>query len=413
MLARDAVVVTLLVAVAACGSDSTASNTEPGPITDPGPVTEIVVANDTRPGRVSVASDGTGFLVAYYDDESLGVRVSADGDLLDDEPIRLTEHPPCLSPDPPDEIDLPFPSVTFANGSYHVLWRADSPNRGSRTMYKAVEDDECPVEVRRPTSSGGCGGFRLTGQVSGAPFGRSLAIASYGRTGCGLGDVVFLDTLGGFSDFPARPWRQPPFVASSAALASTGLLALATWWDRPIGNETERTELRVAIRAALRPLRESTVATTGLSPASSTGLDPPSAAATMAQFLVAWVDDGNDLDIVRASRVTPGADVLDIEGSLVVAQYDGEIQHVVLAGNDDHYLVGWTETDADGRTDLRAVFVDTSGAIVEPGAQTLAEDVVGSIATAGNEQQFLVAFMRRHAEPDEGVSVYARRVAAP
>lgn len=129
----------------------------------------IALANSSDETDVAVASDGSGFIVVW---EGVGgVRISADGQLLDSQPIVISRRPG------------ERPAVSFGKDSYLVVWDA------------RVSDSVCDVYGARVTPDGSV--------LDSSPIVVSVAVHEFGYPAVAFDGTNFLVAWqGGSSEDP-------------------------------------------------------------------------------------------------------------------------------------------------------------------------------------------------------------------
>jgi hypothetical protein len=195
----------------------------------PAPPTTVPASNDQL--NPAVASDGTNFLVVWWDRRNAdstefdiyGARVSASGEVLDPDGIPI-----CTAPD----YQL-YPAVTFDGESYLVVWsdaRDNSPEHPSLEVYGA--------RVSRQGVVLDPGEFKIThGELAYIPTvtfnGAESLVVAYAREHNGQSGSTLLGVrvtpTGGVRDIEELVLRQPEGPEHPVSVASSGGSWLVVW----------------------------------------------------------------------------------------------------------------------------------------------------------------------------------------
>ena len=131
-----------------------------------------------------------------------------------------------------------------------------------------------------------------------------------------------------------------------------------------------------AIRPAHKPPRLVEIQANAFEPGDGSGKGEAAVASTLSQYLVAWLDAPGSPSRLQVARVGMDGEVLD-PGGVVLLDEHANRADLVVAANDEQYLIAWTDDAGDGTRDLLGIVVDTQAAPSDPEPVTFAKDVTG------------------------------------
>ncbi|WP_236605710.1 hypothetical protein [Sandaracinus amylolyticus] len=315
----------------------------------------------------SVASNGTDYLVVWYDSRSASTdiyasRVSADG---------IIQHPGGLAVSTATGNQL-FPSVASNGTDYLVVWEDARGGFGWDIYASRVSAAGAILDTSGVAVSTARDGQEYPSVTSnGTDY---LVVWNDYRNGS-TSDVyasrvsaagAVLDA-GGLAVSTAASSQQYPSVASN------GTEYLVVWEDTRSGSMTNLYGSRVSAAGVVLDAGGRAVST-----AAGHQLWP-SVASTGTDYLVAWQDSrsGSHSDIY-GTRVSASGTVLDISG-LVVSTAANDQQSPSVASNGTEYLVVWRDSRSGSSSDIYATRVSASGTVL---------DISGlAVSTAANNQQ--------------------------
>ncbi|HLL52939.1 MAG TPA: hypothetical protein VK447_05295, partial [Myxococcaceae bacterium] len=299
----------------------------------------------------AVASNGTGFLVAWTDDREgfsvvYAVRLGADGAVLDPSGLRLGGAGRAF-----------MPSVASNRSGYLVAWQEWTRGTGGHWDLYAT----------RVSASG-------TVQDPGG-----LAIS-----------------------IEPRDQRAP-------SVGSDGSNYLIAWTDYRSGNIPDVYATVVGADGRVHHPSGVAISADGVSRE-----EFPSVGSNGDGYLVAWADSREGVPAIHATRVTRAGEVRDPSGLLLSMGPMREEQPVV-ASNGSGYLVAWTDARGleATRSDIYATRVSPAGAVEDSTGLALCAEVgdQGAPRVAVHGSEYLVAWEDQRAGGGRQ-EVYATRVAA-
>jgi hypothetical protein len=264
---------------------------------------ELLVAEDYRPERPCVASDGSEYMVVWEDKrfgsgDIFATRVDGQGKALDPEGIHISTAPG----------EQTEPDIAFDGHNYMVVWEDD---RNQHLIHYSARD----IHAARVTS----GGTAL--DPEGIPVStvwesqRHPAVAG----GDGRNLVVWED------------WRDEAWAIYGARVLSSGKIL------DPDG---------ILVTAAGFNARE------------------PDVALNEDLFLVVWVDNLASYAGVYGSRVDLRGNVLDPDGLAIATEGFASKHSPRVAAVDDNFLVSWTDSRT-GASLVYGATVDCLGRVSE------------------------------------------------
>lgn len=294
------------------------------------------------------AFDGTRYMVVFndwlYDDLGKShwviqaVRVGTDGTALDPTPLHVVEL---------DEHDVAYPTLVHEGNGFRVAW--DS----------------------------GAGLFSRTVTTDGVPA-------------------------------PATTQLNRPFNSQSApAVAFDGHQFLAVWEDT-------RTGVKNIFAARMLPDGTSLDGAGFPLSASPAAQRAPAVTFDGSHFMVAWEDDRSGNTDIQAARVTPQGTVVDTGGFRVAGSTRKELTPVLASNGQGGVLATWVEEDSTARELLGARL---SGNTVEPLSGSISEQAtVGFTSSASRDVtvsygagSYLVAWVDTR---KGGTNIWGARVSA-
>jgi hypothetical protein len=357
--------------------------------------TPVLGPNTAPQQNPSVASNGTGYLVAWYDlrGESAvyATRVALDGTVLDPTGIVLSNT----------TRSLLWPEVASNGSDYLVVW----PQSGGSTDYD--------IHGTRVAADGTVldpGGLAIS-----TATGPQLS-PSVGSDGTGY-LVVWTDGRGGTPDLYGTRVRADGAVLDPAGLAvcvhpggqqypsvgSSGGGYLVAWGDGRNGNLDIYGTRVGSDGTVLDP--------SGLVLARAAGhQEAPSVAAHGAGYLVAWRDlrNGGGSD-VYATRVGTDGTVLDPSG-LALSTAIGDQDGPTAVSNGAGSFVVWRDTRTASRFQIYGTRVGADGTVLDPSGLALSSaqstPVFVSLASSGSSH--LLVWTDDRGQTD----IYAARVTA-
>ncbi len=395
-----------------------------------------------RPQSPRVASDGTGYLVAWSERRPppswyiYGARLTAHGALVDPGSVMLSPST-ALS-------NLYDEGIASAGGQYLVNWATGGV---MVTSQGAITPSSLTGSVVASNGSS----YLL---VDGTPGAMRGQLVSAGGTPAGAGDFL-LSSAADASNFMAASdgssflalWVQGPttgpralygtFVSAQGVASNPGGVVIASdftdradlalsyaspgyllaWTDTRHGGSVPYSTIRAA---RISPQGIVLDAIPRVIAPGAHRQSAPSVAASAAGYLVAWSDarhlDTTDLDI-RGARVSPSGTLLDVDG-LSISDAPGPQLQPSAASTGTGYYVAWEDARAGtagqvfgARVTAQGVVADAAGVRVAPAVSTA---FAPSVASNGTD--YFVAWEDRGVGGDSnirGAHVSASNVVAP
>lgn len=284
-----------------------------------------------RSDRVLAASNGDGFLLAWTTDDGIaGVRIDADGRVLDPEPFTISAGP--------EAVAAHSPSLASDGSDYFAVWNHNNADQDFRpeVVGSRIPATGTPSGPVVPISSGE--GFRPAVAWNGETY--FVAWLQYSidangpprRQGHGVAGVR-LDSSGTVLD------RRPVFVPAGdesfhypRVAAANGSFLLA-WTREPIDFAGSHSTEAVRVNAAGRVLDRSPLVLLPDSP----GFETPSLSWNGVHYLLVWRSGVN----VVATRVSETGTVLDSDAFLLAGTLEGERDPAVTTGRHGQSAVAY------------------------------------------------------------------------
>jgi hypothetical protein len=382
-----------------------------GAVLDPTPTDIAVSTAASYQFLPSVASNGTDYFIAWEDNRSgsydiYGARVRASDGLLLDGPPDTGGIAVSTAVD-----DQRFSSVAFNGTDFFVVWE------DRRTLFLTSTD----IYGARVTSAGTV--FDPAGiAVSTATYEQEEpSVASNGTDyfvawvdwrndgGCLCNRDIY-----GTRVTAAGTVLDPASIAVSTAVddqeypsvASNGTDYFVAWQDDRSGTDYDIYGTRVASDGTV--LDPAGVA---LSTAANNQY-VPSVASNGTDYFVVWSDERNgpDSDIYGA-RVTSAGTVLDPAGIAVSTAADSQRSHSV-ASNGVDYFVAWQDGRSGADSDIYGARVTSAGTVLDPFgiAVSTAADEQWFLSVASNGTDYFVAWVDWRNWTTTGSDIYGARI---
>jgi hypothetical protein len=339
-----------------------------GPVIGPERAIADLVGGQAQgtPRNPAVAFDGTNYLVVWEDDrfgyDVFGARVTPTGTVLDPSGIPIATGP-----------DRQMrPAVSFGGGTFFVVWDTTHGDVyedrqidvvGARIDPSGAVLEPAPIPVTtapdtqtRPVVAFGAGLFLVLWEDR--PVGSLRSVVTGTRVDL-QGSV--LDPLGlVLSTVPGN--RFEPAVAYGAGSF------LVVWRDARFSPvDTDIFGTRVDPAGSVLDPRGIPVS---MSPRAQRA---PAVSFNGTNHLVVWADTRSTIPRVFGARVSPAAEVLDLDGIEIAPSGGGQRGNPAVVAQGTTYLVAWHGWDAyGGPMDLLGARVDAGGAALDPAGFTIA-----------------------------------------
>jgi hypothetical protein len=376
-------------------------------------------------GRARIASDGTGFLVVWQQDESTSLTSKEDIVAASVDPVDGTVSEPVVVCGVPSQRSR-TPLVAGGPAGYLVVWSDDREVEECESEAWGTLVDGAALEVLTPDGAPLCAGPEGVSEpreveAAGADFAVLMA-----KEGCGttFADDLRVVLVGGgdgapLGGEPLLVWDVDSASAQSMAAVSDDLVAvlgtrrhstLSSSWSQIIAGRVD-----LAVGEPLDP--------------QGINVDPGwnqhfsvAAAAGTGSLLVVWSDtrgiaSGSQTDI-RALRVArDGTAILPIDAESVCVSDDAEVERdPAVAATAGRFLVvwrvrsSWAETAQLCAYEVRAARIDEeTGALLDPEPIVLAgaEGGLEAPVVAALDGRFLVAWAAPDTDAVRGAFVDA------
>lgn len=329
----------------------------------------------------AVASDGSNFLVAWYDYRSVNgdiyaARVSGAGVVLDATGIAVSTA----------AGDQLYAAVAWNGSNFLVAWTdnrsgASSDIYASRVSSAGVVLDASGIAVS--TAAGGQ--HRVKVASDGSNF-----LAAWADFRAGASDIYASRVSGAGTVLDASGIAVSTVANSQAApaVAWNGSNFLVVWQDSRSGTTSDIYASRVSGAGAILDGSGIAVSTAANQQSS------PVVAWNGSNFLVAWEDyrSGGSFD-VYASRVSGAGVVLDASG-VAVSTVAGDQYSPAVASDGSNFLVAWQDIRSGSSYDIYASRVSGAGAVLDGTGVVVsaAANGQGFPAVAWNGSNYLVAW---------------------
>ncbi len=332
--------------------------------------------------RPSVAFDGRNFLVAWAENlEIRGTRIDPNGVALDNPPLAIGSG----------AVSTSSPSVTFADGTYTVVWRTLDDIDRSGIDTRQVSVGGAMGAVRRLSST-----IRASAPVA-APMSTGVRVAWLSNAATSTVQTIRLDTTGAPLDATPASFTglREPQVACGAGQCLIIWPATAT---NLMGARV--TDAGVVLDGAGRLLLTHPASTNREVAVSFDGTN----------FLTVWSDDRSGNPDVFGARFSPALTLLDATPFVIGGGASEQVEPFAFFDGIDHAII-WETHAAFAQTDLDAARIAVSGVVRDATPLVISHDPVvdeAEVAAAAGAGRALLVYEQYVDDPFLTIRVRGR-----